>query len=84
MAETVSVRFASHVESCDSRVLLTAFRWSLGEHVTTRGVGTLILRAVLEDQRCALRGYTVELLLLGNEVHLRLLRLHLIVHLTRC
>ena len=84
MTETVAVRFAPHVESCDSLILLTAFRGPLSEHVTTRSVWTLILRAVLEDQRRTLRGYTVELLLLGNEVHLRLLRLHLVVHLARC
>ena len=83
IAETVAVRFAAHVESCDSRALLTAFRWSLGQHVTTRSVRTFVLRAVLKDQRCTLWGYSVEFLLLCNEMHLWLL-LHLVVHLTRC
>ena len=82
MTKTITVGLATHVESCNCRVLLVDLGRSLGQHVATRCVRSLILRAMLKDQGGALRGNAIELLLFGDEMHLGL-RLHLVVHLAR-
>ena len=53
-------------------VLLVLLVDALVEDVATRRVGALILTVLLEDEGSALRADSVELLLLRDEVHLRL------------
>ena len=82
MAKSITMCLATHVESCNCRVLLVDLRRSLGQHVATRCVRSLILRTMLENEGGALRGNAIELLLFGDEMHLGL-RLHLVVQLAR-
>ena len=58
-------------------------RGALAEHLAARGVGPLLLRALLEDEGGSLGGLAVENLLLGDEVHLGRLLLHLVAELAR-
>ena len=63
----IIMRFRTHIESCDGLTLCAGLRRSLANHLTTRSVWSLFVRALLEDKRRTIRRNSVEFLLFRNE-----------------